>query len=229
MTNELNIYLERLSASVISMVEEIRKLGPTGLKWWVNQDEFTVAGDRIQKLIKEVLRGEIVEHAINFPVSDRYFEWNLKAYSQQLSSRGLKALIYRTSHFKSHFVVLSETPKNKDYFYGFMDNQGNQELPCSWCRCQWITSFSALDATCREGGHLKFKLRDNPLYDQTHVTPVKGALVYRERKTGRYVHKDTKHQNHYEVYDCNGVHIGILSEDGKFMPGTAVQGRRLDL
>ena len=66
MTNELNIYLERLSASVISMVEEIRKLGPTGLKWWVNQDEFTVAGDRIQKLIKEVLRGEIVEHAINF-------------------------------------------------------------------------------------------------------------------------------------------------------------------
>lgn len=230
MSDELNIYLDALSKPLLSVVERLRERGPYNVNWWTSKQNFETAEERVQKLFAHQYRGKLVDS--RFPIGENdylYFEWNLETQlCTPIQSAGLKTLIW-CAHRKMalDFLVVGEIAKNKEHFYGFLDENGQVELPDCWCRCKWVSRYETLYDVCHKSGHLKFSLQGNPAYRPAGIAPVKGTPVYVENRTGNFVHKDTLHKDHFEVYDRTRKHIGILSADGVAVPNSAVPGRFL--
>jgi uncharacterized protein YukE len=71
-------------------------------------------------------------------------------------------------------------------------------------------------------------LSDSNRFERTTMN-VKGAVVYRDKETGLYYHRDTLHKGagaEIEVYGPDGTHRGTITPDGA-NKGGPVPGRRL--
>ena len=60
----------------------------------------------------------------------------------------------------------------------------------------------------------KIDLAKDCRFRKSSHPPVKGAIVYEEIQTGRLWYQDTKHLDHYEVFQGK-IHIGEASLDGR--------------
>ncbi len=74
-------------------------------------------------------------------------------------------------------------------------------------------------------------LNDANRFERTNIVEPKGSVVYRDKETGWYYHRDTFHKGagaEIEVYDSRGKHIGEVTPDGQYK-GPAVPGRRISI
>lgn len=143
------------------------------------------------------------------------FEWLIDSFAAfQVHDSGRKALIQRLrSKSGSDFVVFSSESRRKSRFVGFVDASGDASLPDGFYRIPWFDSLRDVESYCRDRGVFDFDLTDSSRYQDTHRTH-SGAPVYLEIATGNVIYLDTFHDDHYEVFNSNGKHLGEMSKTG---------------
>jgi hypothetical protein len=73
-----------------------------------------------------------------------------------------------------------------------------------------------------------FSLTNTNRFTKTSTT-IQGQPVYKQHSTGYHWHLDNLHQNHYEVYDSQGRHVGEAAMNGILDETKKVKGRTISV
>jgi hypothetical protein len=73
-----------------------------------------------------------------------------------------------------------------------------------------------------------FSLRDSSQFTKVPRTE-QGQSVYRENSTGHYWYLDNFHKDHFEIFDSEGIHIGIADLQGQVNTGKRDAAKRFNL
>ena len=103
------------------------------------------------------------------------------------------------------------------------------DYPDHFIKVDFVTNFIEFNEWIKTNHVKTFSIRDAKRFQKRSEIIVKGATVYYEVSSKRYWHLDTFHDYiEYEVYNEQGVHIGISDENGNFKE-EAKAGRKINL
>ena len=71
-------------------------------------------------------------------------------------------------------------------------------------------------------------LRNTTRFSRTNLI-FQGKTIFKETQTGYYWYLDNFHKNEFEVFNSDGIHIGIANMDGIIDFKSAKKGREIDL
>lgn len=80
----------------------------------------------------------------------------------------------------------------------------------------------------KRGIKVQFSLKDTTCFIKTSYI-VQGKPVYKEKNTNCYWYLDNFHKTHFEVFDSNGVHIGIADLNGVVNTNKRNAAKQIDL
>lgn len=209
----VNIFFPIWSEEANQVVRELRDLRRREIKIWLTKDffrqnkAFSVAND-----MGPIEKGVVLESNLFC------FEWNISNYCGLFLPDTYRCLLkhYQETEIWIVYDATQSHPKNRLSL--FTDHPLNQDTPDNWYHFPTVNNREVLFSFLEELGALSFALCEGKRFEKVnHIKPIKGAIVYRDKDTGYYWHKDTFHKTlsgdpiHCEVYDSTGKHLGEAS------------------
>ena len=227
---QVNIYIHEPCAASVEVIKKVRVWGTPKVRLWASEADVRNCEASVRRVIENWRDAKVVEHNVQVDHSIQYYEWNLLSVVQveMIASNGLKALIQRCTDQGIRFAILGESAKSKGRMTCFVDAPQRTDLPCSWQKFTWLTSYDEVLQFCREQGVFDFDLCDKSRFSPTGKVE-QGAPVYKERSTGYFIYLDNLHKTHYEVFSPTGQHLGEMSLNGQLDRSTADNRKRLDV
>lgn len=210
--NEVNIYIHEPCNASISIARKIREWGSRKVQLWVCEEDLKKASPDIRGIVRNWRDGKSVERNITVDGSCFYCEWDFESWSvTHVVSDGLKALMARCRNQKLEFLVLGTSTKYKGQMIGFVDAPHDDSLPNGWCKFHWMTTYDAVLDYCKQHRVFDFDLGNAELFQ-----PVEGHdfPIYKSLKTGYFIYLDKLHNDHYEVFNSKGEHLGEMTLNG---------------
>ena len=226
---EVNVYIHEPCRASLEVARKIRAWGTPKVRLWLSADDMEDCEVSVRRVIEQWRDGKIVDWNIQIDNSVKYYEWNLSAVQvDTITSNGLKALVQRCLTQNIQFVVLGDSTKCKGRMACFVDAPQRTNLPDSWQKFRWLTSYDEVLQFCQEQGVFDFDLRNTSRFSKIGKIE-QGAPVYKELSTGYFIYFDNLHKTHYEVFSSTGRHWGEMSLNGTLDRLTADPNKHLSL
>lgn len=212
---EVNLFIHKPSVASVEIAKKIRAWGTPKVRLWVSCEDVRNCEAAVRRVIENWRDGKIVDQNVQIDHSIQYYEWDMSAvHVEVIASEGIKALIQRCANQGTQFVVLGASEKIKGRMTCFVDAPQRTDLPDSWQKFRWVTSYDEVLQFCREQGVFEFDLANTSRFCATGKIE-QGAPVYKELSTGNFIYLDNLHKTHYEVFSPTGQHLGEMSLNGK--------------
>lgn len=127
----------------------------------------------------------------------------------------MEHLLWRILNENTPFVCIDNRSHCNNQLSLFHDAKHKDEYPNQFVKVPCFTTLGGLMEYAQNFGVFSFSLQDGTNFDKcNNISPIQGATVFRNKKTGYYWYMDMLHKNHYEVFDKTGVHLGEADMNG---------------
>lgn len=207
---KINVYIKTVDAVTIPIISQLRHIRHPNLILWIDEEY------RNNKLFLHWKDKHIIEHPLLKPEIVCH-EWDVDSCAVlPYINNGMRHVLSRCCTEHVDFIIVDSVSHPKNRITLFRDAPHHADLPDRFFKFPSFCSIDPLLDYCEVNGFLPFTLKDESCFlPATGISPVQGAVVYKEIKTGRYWYRDMLHKNHYEVFDKTGqTHLGEADMDG---------------
>lgn len=202
MSTIINILIPTITSSIRSIIDELWSIRSKKLKLWIPQDVLSNDGQYNQSALVAL------ETNIKTDLGISCYKWDI-GNTEILPVDKLYNYWIERYDDSQKWAILTEETNPKQTLCLFLDAQHKTELPDKWYRYKCFSDRDSIISFCAKSGVMDFALCRGARFDKAgEITAVKGAVVYKERETGYFWYFDTFHQDHYEVFDATGKHLG---------------------
>lgn len=203
----INLFFPIIDRDTISIINYIRTIRSRDVLLWFRKE------DTQHELIRLLKDKKIINENLSIDHEVQYIKWDLMTY-QFYDASLYDALITRTEKNGTEFIVVLSSKCLKSQLFLFYDAPHRKDLPSIFFRVKVISSkddfFNLLSSLS------EFNIEDETKYKRLD-RHIKGATIYKELSSGRFLYLDTFHKTHYEVYDSTGMtHLGEMDLFGVF-------------
>ena len=226
---KVNIYIYNLSPTSLNIAKQIRDWKSPKIHLWISTTELQKADKNIKNIILNWKDSKNIEQITTINHSISYYEWNLQKYQiEQIFSNGLKALI-QLGREEQQFIVLNDESKCKKHMTCFVDARQCPELPDTWIKFPYFTTYDDIHDYCKQHGVFDFDPANSPKLYRRKNEKNQNKPIFENLLNGNLICQDNLHKDHYEVFDSTGHHhLGEMDLDGNLHPEKADKTKHLD-
>lgn len=204
----VNVFFSVINEKTLPILSALRECNLAQIQVWMSRQSLRDLKYCRMLDVTSIDDNVLVDNSLAY-----YFWDGASGLATPTADPGMRALLTRQRTQSISFVVVGEAPRHKKCLPMFVDAAHHSELPDRFFLFDWVSSSDELCEYCEEKGAFAFSLKDEHRYKKTNFT-CKGASIYQSLENGDYLHRDTFHWNHLEVYDMQGVHKGEMSDVG---------------
>jgi hypothetical protein len=210
--DKINVYFKVIDKCTLPILAYLRKCRYPFIKIWVKSD-YNIPEEKICNLFRDAQRID-EKSCINHEL--QCYQWDIKELAVTPEYEDLNHLISRALTQGTEFLCIDSATHCNGQIVLFQDTEHLNEYPKEFLKVKCFNSIDSLLDHLKQIGAFSFTLKDTTRFTKVEEDYFpKGAIVYKEIKTGRYWHLDTFHRTHYEVYDSNMQHYAEASLDGE--------------
>lgn len=140
------------------------------------------------------------------------YRWDIGTPSTTLENDGLNHMLARIVGYGTDFVCVDNRTHPCEQLVLFHDCHYDSEYPETFYKVKAFNNFDILKKFI-DNIPDEFSLDDTSRFMRTNYV-VQGQTVHREMASGRYWYLDNMHEDHHEVFDYKGDHLGEADLNG---------------
>lgn len=199
----LNVYFKLIDDTTLPILEELRRYRYKCINYWINP---IYSSHSFIRDFRDIQHTQINHQLI-------CFDWNIVLRHAEPQNDGLEHLVSRFLVEGTKFVIVDNCQHSGQQLVLFQDAPHLKNFPQHFVKVPCFCNFQDLIDYAISENIFPFALENNTDFQKTN-RQFQGKTIYKEKKNNRYWYLDNLHKNHYEVFDCNGRHIGEADLEG---------------